>query len=103
MLSRLQREFTASGLRVVGIAIDDAERAREFAGAMDLAYPVLLGETDVVLTGRRYGNSSGMLPYSVLVDTAGTVRWTHLGALDRTDLERELARIQGESPEKAGI
>ncbi|NNK37078.1 MAG: TlpA family protein disulfide reductase [Xanthomonadales bacterium] len=93
MLSRLQQDHAASGLKVVGIALDDAERAREFAAAMDLAYPVLLGEADVVLTGRRYGNATGMLPYSVLVDSTGIVRWTHLGALDREALETELARI----------
>ncbi len=94
MLSELQRAHAASGLQVVGIALDDAERAAAFAAELDLAYPVLLGEVDVVLTGRRYGNRSGMLPFTVLVDAAGTVRWARLGALERAEVERELAALR---------
>ena len=94
MLSELQDDWSGRGLQVVGIALDDAERARNFADEMGIRYPVLVGETDVVLTGQRYGNRSGLLPFSVLVDRDGTIRWTHLGALDRTDLERELHALQ---------
>jgi len=94
MLSELQRAHAASGLQVVGIALDDAERAAAFAADLDLAYPVLLGDVDVVLTGRRYGNRSGMLPFTVLVDAAGTVRWARLGALERAEVERELAALR---------
>ncbi len=93
MLSRMQQELAGRGFRVVGIALDDAERAAEFAGAMELTYPVLVGSTDVVLTGKRYGNDSGMLPFSVLVDRQGMVRWTHLGALDFGILDREVRSL----------
>lgn len=93
MLSALQNDRSAVGLNVVGIALDDAERAAAFAAEMDLSYPVLLGSTDVVLTGRRYGNRSGMLPFTVLVDSNGIIRWSHLGALELDQLERALAEI----------
>lgn len=93
MLSRLQQDHDASQFRVLGIALDDPERAKEFASDLDLAYPVLVGQTDVVLTGRRYGNHTGMLPFSVLVDRSGTIRWTHLGSLNRNDLEIEIERL----------
>ena len=42
-------------------------------------------------TGVVYGNRAGMLPYTVLVDRDGIIRWTHLGELDRQDL---LARLK---------
>lgn len=90
MLSRLQSDHGRRGMNVVGIALDDAEKAREFALALSIDYPVLVGLTDVMLVGRRYGNSAGMLPYSVLIDADGTIRWTHLGALKREDLEEQL-------------
>ena len=50
----------------------------------------LVGLTDVVLVGRKYGNRSGMLPYTVLVDAEGIIRWTHLGALDRENLDQQI-------------
>ena len=94
MLSKLQDDWSDSGLNVVGIALDDAERAAAFAAEMNLSYPVLLGATDVVVTGRRYGNRSGMLPFSVLVDSQGIIRWSYMGALKRTQLEQALADIE---------
>ena len=93
MLSDLQRRHGDAGFRVVGIAVDDPERAVAFAGGMDLAYPVLVGEADTVVTGRRFGNTSGLLPYSVLVDREGTIRWVHLGALDALSLDLEVKKL----------
>ena len=93
MLSAFHNDRRETGLSVVGIALDDAERAADFAAEMNLSYPVLLGATDVVMTGRRYGNRSGMLPFSVLVDSNGIIRWSHLGALEPQQLERALAEI----------
>jgi len=93
MLSALQREQAGGGLQVLGIALDDPDRAAEFAAGLDLAYPVLVGETDVVMTGQRYGNRSGMLPFTVLVDARGVVRWTHLGALEAAELAAQVAAL----------
>jgi hypothetical protein len=33
-----------------------------------------------------------MLPYSVLVDREGTIRWVRLGALDERSLELEVKK-----------
>lgn len=94
MLSRLQQENEDRGLQVVGIALDDAERATEFAAGLAISYTVLVGKTDVVLTGRRFGNATGMLPFSVLIDSDGVIRWTHLGALSREELQRQILLLK---------
>ena len=87
MISRLHQDLADRGFSVVGIALDQPSRAAAFADELGLSYPVLVGETDTVMAGRRYGNRAGTLPYSVLVDPDGTVRWTRLGAVSREDLE----------------
>lgn len=94
MLSRLQRDLAGQGVKIVGIALDDEERARRFARDMSIAYPILVGQADVVLTGRRYGNSTGLLPFSVLVGADGMVRWTHLGALNHEELLRQIQSLK---------
>lgn len=94
MLSRLHGDFAGRGLSVVGIAVDEPARARAFANELDLAYPLLFGPGEAMLVGRRYGNASGMLPYSVLIDAGGIVRWTHLGAVTRKQLERQIAALR---------
>jgi len=94
MLSRLQQDYAGQGVNIVGIALDDAARASQFASDMAISYPVLVGQADVVVTGRRYGNNTGMLPFSVLIDTEGIIRWTHLGPLTREELQRQIQLIQ---------
>ncbi len=93
MLVRLQNSYAGRGVRVVGIALDDPHKAREFAANLGINYPILVGTTDTVLTGRRYGNRSGMLPYSVLVDAGGIVRWLYLGALNQEELEVQIKSL----------
>jgi peroxiredoxin len=93
MLTRLQHNYAGRGVQVVGIALDDARKAREFASGLGINYPILVGSTDTVLAGRRYGNRSGMLPYSVLVDADGIVRWAYLGALDKEELEAQIKAL----------
>jgi peroxiredoxin len=93
MLSTLQADHRERGLRVVGIALDDPQRAQAFAAGLGLDYTLLYGRADAVQVGRSYGNRSGLLPYSALVDADGIVRWTHLGVLERPELEARLASL----------
>ena len=94
MLSQLHSIEAGQGVRVVGIALDDPERARRFAEDLSIEYPILVGQADVVTTGRRYGNATGLLPFSVLVGADGTIRWSHLGALDREELLQQVGSLQ---------
>ena len=97
MLSRLQEEYKALGLQVLGIALDDEGHAATFASELSLSYPVLLGDTDVVVTSRRYGNATGMLPYSVLIDRKGVLRWSRLGVLEEEALLDIIVPLLGEN------
>lgn len=94
MLSQFQRDYAGKGVTVLGIALDEPERAREFAGQLQLSYTVLFGLPEAMLVGRRYGNRTGMLPYSVLVGPDGLIYWTRLGVLERTQLESQLTALR---------
>lgn len=80
-------------LRVVGIAVDEPGAVDEFVEQLGISYPILIGTSDVRETQRRYGNPDGMLPYSVLVDAQGIIRWRHLGELDEPMLEKALGPL----------
>jgi len=90
MLTRLQDDYAGRGFQVVGIALDDPHKAREFAAELAINYPILVGSIETILAGRQYGNRSGMLPYTVLVSANGTIRWVHLGVLVPEELESEI-------------
>lgn len=77
-------------LAVVGLAIDDLAAVREFVTELDIQYPIAAGNADVMATQRAWGNSAGALPYTVLVDRAGVIRWQHLGEVSADQLDAAL-------------
>lgn len=92
MLVELQTQYESAGLQVVGIALDDVQKVRDFVRGFGISYPILVGSADVMDTNQKYGNLSGALPYSVLVDTDGIIRWQYSGALQHDELEEILAQ-----------
>ncbi len=80
----------AERLAVVGIAIDDPGAVAEFVAELGISYPILVGSSDVLVTQRAWGNSAGALPYTVLVDAEGVIRWQHLGEVSESDLAEPL-------------
>lgn len=86
MLVDLQSQYGDAGLQVLGIALDEVEKVREFVQEFGISYPNLVGMTDVMETNASYGNVSGALPYSVLVDADGIIRWQYSGALQHDEL-----------------
>jgi peroxiredoxin len=90
MLMDLQNKFGAGGLQVIGIALDDVQSTRDFVKEYGITYPILVGATDVMETSNAYGNIENVLPYSVLVDKNGVVRWQYVGEIQQDEITRLL-------------
>ncbi|HET6433443.1 TlpA disulfide reductase family protein [Dyella sp.] len=75
---------------VLGIAMDEPGRVRTFLRAHPVAYPVWLGSLAPPSTSLRLGNTSEVLPYSVLLDRQGRVLASRRGPLDADTLKRWL-------------
>lgn len=95
MLVELQAQYADAGLLVLGIALDDIEKVQEFVQEFDISYPILVGMTDVMEANRDYGNLSGALPYTVLLDTDGIIQWQYSGALQHDELVAVLQQHLG--------
>jgi len=93
MLVELHKAYQDRSFQVVGIALDDVQQAREFASELGVDYPILVGASDVMAVIRLYGNLSGVLPYSVLVDRQGIIRWSHLGELKAQELRQKIGEL----------
>ncbi|MGH8183475.1 MAG: TlpA family protein disulfide reductase [Rhodanobacteraceae bacterium] len=91
MLAKLQREHAINGLQVVGIAMDQPQSAARFLAHLPpVGYPILIGiDADPVPT-TTFGDTAGLLPYSVLVGRDGRILETKLGPLDPTTIENWL-------------
>lgn len=94
LLDRFQREQTARGWQVVGLAVDSPTPVREFLLKRPLGFPVGLAGLDGVDLARSLGNEAGGLPFSVAIDAQGQARGRKLGALHDGDLAN-WARLVG--------
>jgi peroxiredoxin len=75
-LDRINTTYSRAGLVVLGISIDeDLVRAREFAGAMKVTYPILFDTGSDI--GRDYQLQK--MPVTILVDRAGVIRYSYVG------------------------
>ncbi len=96
-LGHLQARFGANGLQVVGIGIDSAERIETFRRRVGLDFPLLVGGAAGAELGRRFGNASGALPFTVVLDRRSQVRDRILGRFVLARLE-SLARELSAAP-----
>ena len=76
---RAQAEYGSKGLQIVGIAIDNADKVRQFSKQLNLNYPALIGGYSAMDLSRDLGNSLLALPFTVVLDRQGKVAYTHLG------------------------
>ena len=83
-LQRLHREFSESGLRVVGVSVDAAgsDRAvRTFLDDLGIDFQIVRDPAErVSTTFGAYG-----VPLTVLIDRGGIIRWRHLGPITADD------------------
>ncbi len=77
----LQAEMGAAGLQFVGIAIDDHKSVVEYTQDTTISYPVLVSEDDGIAVAQQYGNTTGILPYTVIIDRQGRVAFARYGEL----------------------
>lgn len=82
----LHRTSSADELKVIGVALDRPEDARAMVAKLDLSFLILVGEFDVLSLMRAYGNSSGVLPYSLLINAENRWAGAHVGAFDALTL-----------------
>jgi thiol-disulfide isomerase/thioredoxin len=87
LLIAARQKYGPSGIEIVGIAIDNGAKVREYAASFNISYPVLLAEADGLDLMRQLGNSAGGLPYTVIADRRGGLVHRKLGALKQAELD----------------
>ncbi len=91
----IQRDLAERGVQFVGIAINERDAVRTFASEMGIEfnYPILTGESDAIEVARSYGNEIGILPYTVVIDSAGIVAQAQFGEVQADELQAMLAPL----------
>jgi thiol-disulfide isomerase/thioredoxin len=90
---RVRERLHARGFEVLGIALDEADPARRFAQSIAVNYPILLGGDAGLSLAIGFGNTSGGLPYSALVDRTGRIARTKTGELSEDEAETAVSAL----------
>jgi thiol-disulfide isomerase/thioredoxin len=92
-LMKVQRKHDSKSVQIVGIALDSADKVREYAAEMNIDYTLLLGGMDTLGMMKEAGNKAGVLPYSLVMDRTGRLIHAHAGALTESALDQLLAPL----------
>ncbi|MDP9900685.1 TlpA family protein disulfide reductase [Variovorax ginsengisoli] len=87
MVNRFYREHAPNGWQVVGLAIDQPSAVRKFLARTPVDFPIGLAGlqgTDLV---RALGNTTGGLPFTLVIAADGTVAARKMGKLEPSDLD----------------
>jgi thiol-disulfide isomerase/thioredoxin len=86
-LVKLQKQYAARGLQIVGPAVDDPDAVRSMLGPLGINYPVLTGTPDAMIDlMEKLGNGPGGLPFSLVVGADGLIIERRLGEFSSAEL-----------------
>jgi len=85
-LIKVQKQYASNDVKVVGIAIDNVDKVREYAEEMHVDYPLLIAGIETLDVAKDLGNRAGVLPFSVVLDRTGKVVHAHAGKMTEASL-----------------
>ena len=94
-LVKLNEEYKGKDVQVIGLALDNCDRVREFVHDNNITYPVFYGGREAVQLGKALGNDQGAIPFTVVIGKDGTLVHTFKGDLPNEDLEKIINPLIG--------
>ena len=84
---KAQQKFASNGVQFIGISLDSVSKVQEFSKEYKVQYPLLIAGLEIIEITKRLGNKAAGLPYTVMLDRAGSIQARHLGAISEQQLE----------------
>ncbi len=86
LLQTISQQYSGQGLAVVGVAIDENDAVLEYLKDFPVAYPILLGGDANPDPSLLFGDTRGVLPYSVIIGRDGKLLAQHAGNFSESTL-----------------
>jgi peroxiredoxin len=91
-----QEQYKTRGLQIIGVGLDEEKKLRNVQRTLEINYPVLVA--DPKKNGalmESWGNNTGIVPYSVVIDRNGRVIYTHHGQIDHDTFNENILPLLG--------
>ncbi|MHB8623194.1 MAG: TlpA family protein disulfide reductase [Sulfuricaulis sp.] len=98
LLVALQKKYSSGDLQIIGVAVDNKTAVMLYRQSAGINYPVLIGNDDTMDLIAQYGNHTGSIPYSVIIDRSGSVVVRKLGAFSKLELNSLIAPLLPPAP-----
>ncbi len=89
-LLEINREYSARGVRILGLAFDGEAQVRRFADEFGIDYPLFLAGNRSAMYNVALDNPSGSLPYTALLGRDLEILFQHNGELSAAELRKQL-------------
>jgi len=91
-----QDQYKTRGLQIIGVGLDEEKKLRNVQRTLEINYPVLVADPKKnVALMESWGNNSGIVPYSVVIDRNGRVAYTHHGQIDSDTFNENILPLLG--------
>jgi thiol-disulfide isomerase/thioredoxin len=92
-LMKVRTKYASNGVKIVGIAVDNAGKILDYASGMRVDFSLLIGGVETLSVTNDLGNRAGVLPFTVVLDRTGKVVHAHSGRLTEASLGAILAPL----------
>ncbi|MDO8706375.1 MAG: TlpA disulfide reductase family protein [Sulfuricaulis sp.] len=89
----LQKKHGADNFQTIGVAIDNKTAVMLYRQSEGMNYPILIGNDTTMGLMADYGNRTGSLPFTVIIDRSGSIAVRKLGAFDKNELNSLIAPL----------
>lgn len=93
-LTAMATKYASLGVKFVGIGVDNPDNMRTFLQHVPVHYPIYVAGASGIDRARALGDDAGGLPYTVIIDAAGRVRWAKLGEIDPDGLSQAVDTVR---------
>ncbi|MCU7938035.1 MAG: TlpA family protein disulfide reductase [gamma proteobacterium symbiont of Bathyaustriella thionipta] len=84
------KQYKDKDFVIIGVGVDDQTRIAQFVKTLGVNYPILVGGQTAMQVSYQYCNVSGALPYSILIDKHGIIRYRAGGLISKQKLINQI-------------
>ena len=89
-----QKKYKTRGLQIIGVGLDEEKKLRNVQRTLEINYPVLVADpVEVRGLMEKWGNDSGVVPYTVIIGRNGKVSYAHRGAMSQEEFDEYVVSI----------
>jgi thiol-disulfide isomerase/thioredoxin len=93
-LSALSQSSSSKNVQFIGLGVDNAQNISDFSIKNPVQFPLLVAGMAGTTLAKSLGNSSGALPFTVLINALGQPVAQKIGRVHRTEIERWISNLR---------